>query len=1037
MSHFAESLEKSRKRNSVVKPSIHERTYAGAGSLGFMSTLSQQQLMSQHEEQLQHLVGFAGAIIRTIGNGIAGQTFHVGRKKAVKSNNKTERVRQKQILSLMPKTLQTFSENVEMLTEHTLLETVNKPNPLMGKFALIQNTFMCLETCGIMHWWFRFPNEENDLDHVQIWPLPPSWVEPIHQQGTMFHSFRVCPTGFVSPIIIPGRNIGTLYYPDPANPIRPLSPMQMFGREVMVDEQISETKRRHFLNGHNPGLAVIVGKMPGMEGIAGADVVPILTKDQRNQITDALNQDWRGAVNFNNPIILDGMIKDVKKVTATVQEMDYLSSGEAAQKRLAQCWGVSPTILGDMQNANRAGSTVAKKHFYDIVLNPRIAMFSEALTHQIAPLFLDDEKEDVLAWLEIPVATDEDYELAKHEAMIDRDCETINEWRHAMGYEPWPDGDVPVSQWRSDRGFTPTPSLRITEDESDVPDKRLALTHHKSWHDRLGAHGHVRTLDRHASKTERELAEAMQKFFIEMGQSVGDSLRNHAKSSTMIDPSLIDTLVHDSEWTDKMSAVAEPIMLKAGLASALVEWNMHQPRKPKSRGDLSTKGVFDFALKLPVSIVAAVTQNISKLIEGFRAADILETVRDKIKKVIAAIGAAISPAQVADKVVGTVFSNTETASHAQNVARTENTGAIGAGGKAAQDELGRLGIVNGRKWMTMRDDVVRPTHVAAGKLPAISLHEKFVVGGCECEYPGDRSLPAKELCNCFLPGTAVDGRYEAMMRSWYEGEAVEVVTGSRRLSLTPNHPVLTSRGWVLAGELDSGDEIISYGCEIDNLRVASTNQVNDMPTSVEKVFESFMLRSVAGLFAPIECRRADVDDFHGDGQGIKGDINVVTADRKLLKYTKAGSLKENTDSVLQLELAKLFSENRQSGLGKLVVGLGSPSTSLPRLGALPLDGSPVGLHDGPFDSLRFGTSPDLDTGSKKCFYDGHPGNADLFRELIDRNARVVSCDKIVQVRKFDFCGHVYCLQSTNGLVISNNIVTSNCRCYVISVKVKR
>ena len=770
MSHFAKARSSVRIRNAGVRASAsHAHVYAGASEFGFLNNLNQQQAMTQHAEQLQHNVGYTYSIVRTIANTIAGQRFYVGRVKPKQDKDKDagKGWRRKVASQFVPKSLQHFSDDIEVQAKHPFLDTINRPNPLMGKFALINNTFTCLELCGIMYWWFRFPGDDGDeeIETPQIWPIPPSWVEPQHEGGKLFSSYKICPEGFVQPIIVPGKSIGMFYYPDPANPVRPLSPMQALARTVMVDEQIEECQRRHFLNSHNPGLAVIVGKLPGTEGLGIESQDPILTKAQRAQITDALNQEWRGAKNYNNPIILDGMIKDVKKITNTPQQMDYGESGKLAKERLAQCWGISPVILGDMQNANRAGSTVAKKHFYDIVCNPRIAMFSEAMTHQIIPMFDDNiPDEDTVAWVETLVAVDEDYQLAVHEAMMDRDAMKINEWRTSQGMEPFEDGDVTLSEWRSTQGFSLTPSISISEDEplpgpspteeddtdtdADTNTDADGKSFTKSWHDHIGVSGHAQTLGRHASKSERELARAMQAFFIGMGQAIGDTLRQHAKSSSIVDSGIVDLLVHDSEWIEKMTAVARPIMLRAALASAVVEWNMHHPRHLEHAANtLQRKGLFGITINLPKAIVAKVTEAVGVLVKKMHVAEILETIRSKIKRGIDAVAG--SPgSDVADAVVKSVFSATETQSHANSIASTENTGAFNAGGKAAQDELGRLGLVNGRKWMTMRDDVVRPSHQEAGRQKAISLHEKFTVGGYEAEFPGDPDLPPKEKCNC-------------------------------------------------------------------------------------------------------------------------------------------------------------------------------------------------------------------------------------------------------------------------------------------------
>jgi hypothetical protein len=46
---------------------------------------------------------------------------------------------------------------------------------------------------------------------------------------------------------------------------------------------------------------------------------------------------------------------------------------------------------------------------------------------------------------------------------------------------------------------------------------------------------------------------------------------------------------------------------------------------------------------------------------------------------------------------------------------------------------------------------------------------------------------------------------------------------------------------------------------------------------------------------------------------------------------------------------------------------------------------------------------------------------------------LVASDKVVKIRNFNFSGHVYDLQSIEGLYIANSIVVKNCRCALAPV----
>src|SRR5690606_3974530 len=64
-----------------------------------------------------------------------------------------------------------------------------------------------------------------------------------------------------------------------------------------------------------------------------------------------------------------------------------------------------------------------------------------------------------------------------------------------------------------------------------------------------------------------------------------------------------------------------------------------------------------------------------------------------------------------------------------------------------------------------------------------------------------------------LPGeTLVDTAVvRAIFRRWYDGPMVEIETrNGRKFSATPNHPMLTQNGWIEAGLINQGDNLICH-----------------------------------------------------------------------------------------------------------------------------------------------------------------------------------------------------------------------------------
>jgi hypothetical protein len=126
-------------------------------------------------------------------------------------------------------------------------------------------------------------------------------------------------------------------------------------------------------------------------------------------------------------------------------------------------------------------------------------------------------------------------------------------------------------------------------------------------------------------------------------------------------------------------------------------------------------------------------------------------------------------------------------------------------------------------------------------------------------------LPANTLVDAAMVRTAY--------RRWYDGEMVEVVTrDGRKLSATPNHPMLTRRGWVAAGEITDADDLIydarqQHSCSPGNV------DVERRPATIGEIFDAL---AAVGI---IEREAGREPDFHGDGR--QGEVEVLHANGEL------------------------------------------------------------------------------------------------------------------------------------------------------------
>lgn len=374
-------------------------------------------------EELLHFTGWVHAAVRVIAQRIAAQPLCVGRR--VSSEKSLTRSMKK---GNVPAVVKQAVEDIEPVEDHWLLKAIQRPNPYMTQWALMYTTVACIELAGETFWWL-LPDGEDGL---QIWYLPRSWVTPQDSDDELFTSYLVRPLNTGEQIEVPAEQIVRFHLPDPGNPLKgACSPLLAQMRAVAADEQLQVAQHKAFENGIHPGMAVIIGRHPDVTGVPGQR--PILSKEQRATLTAALKQAYRGVMNAGEPAILDGLVEDIKKLTNSPQEMDFLNSGQATKSRIFQGFGVNPISAGEIEGANRASATIADEHLCSNTLNPIVEMLSQTLTFDLAPRLGEP---DLLIWIEPARTRDPDQERADWDQAIKAGAVKKNEVRQRIGLEP-------------------------------------------------------------------------------------------------------------------------------------------------------------------------------------------------------------------------------------------------------------------------------------------------------------------------------------------------------------------------------------------------------------------------------------------------------------------------------------------------------------------------------------------------------------------------------------------------------------------------
>lgn len=330
-------------------------------------------------------------------------------------------------------------------------------------------------------------------------------------------------------------------------------------------------------------------------------------------------------------------------------------------------------------------------------------------------------------------------------------------------------------------------------------------------------------------------------------------------------------------------------------------------------------------------------------------------------------------------------------------------------------------------WRTSLDERVRATHRA--------LEGRIF----RWDKPPDVGHPGWDY-QCLISGTKVDFATpitEAFKR-FYTGPVVKITceTGVS-ITVTPNHPILTARGWVCANDLEPSDELLE--CLNSKMTRVLNQNVNYRSVTCDDVFDFLKIG-----FSSDWVTGANVQ-FHGDGI-VDEKVEIISVPRSLPDDLKPSFDQHMTEFIFSNANFAKRSQPTESDLTDMVMRV------FPALGCQmsfdDLSFSLVGSHLPPFQRLRFRRRSNPHSGfDQSCAYDVSAGIKSLGNRILAESSGI-HCDNGVYVELLtvpgsltlyktarisalshsDYSGYVFNFSSDSGMYIANGFAVSNCRC---------
>ena len=282
------------------------------------------------------------------------------------------------------------------IPNHPLLDLLHEGNPIHSGSAIRKMSSIHRDLVGEAFWLKDrgiLTNGRTKRQMItQIWPIAPHWI--MSTPTPMNQAYRVGFRGWQG--WIPATEIIWFKDPDPALPYqRGAGTAQALSDEMETDEYAAKYIKSFFYNHARPDV-IITPK--GDNASLNANEMDRL----ETQWTNEHQGFWRAfkPLFSNRPI-------DVTVLEANFRQLQMKDLRTHVRDICLQVWGVSPEILGVLENSNRATIDSADYMFSKWVISPRLEDWRLDFQRQLVPEY--DER--LILDYESPIQEDKAFNL--------------------------------------------------------------------------------------------------------------------------------------------------------------------------------------------------------------------------------------------------------------------------------------------------------------------------------------------------------------------------------------------------------------------------------------------------------------------------------------------------------------------------------------------------------------------------------------------------------------------------------------------------
>lgn len=305
------------------------------------------------------------------------------------------------------------------IVKHPILDLMKFVNDFTTWEEFIVLSELYLDLTGNSFWYCVRHSE--GAPPVALWPLSPSHMAVVPDK-THFIKGYVYRVGSDAIPFEPWEIIHCKF-PNPSNPLWGIGPAAAIGTDIDTEIYSGKWNRNFFFNDATPGTVITY---PGT-----------LADGEFERLKAQWGKEHRGVGNAHKVAVLSGGAT-INKAVISQKEMDFMGLRKLNRDNIIGAFGVPLSVLGIVENVNRANAEAGDYTFAMRVIKPRLSLWRSKLNEQLCPMFGDNLS---LEYVD-PVPENNDFKLLAANNGLTQGAITVNEWRVEMGYEAIPTGDI-------------------------------------------------------------------------------------------------------------------------------------------------------------------------------------------------------------------------------------------------------------------------------------------------------------------------------------------------------------------------------------------------------------------------------------------------------------------------------------------------------------------------------------------------------------------------------------------------------------------